>query len=140
MERTRSRVPRWSVSLPLQALSTKANIRSGAPRPAERFVRFAHEFFVDVRAIRLCRIEEGDAAFHGRAQESSHLLLVLGRAVRKAHAHAAQPEGGNFQVAISKFAFLHCFSFEVVSQLMYQPFWSASKSRRCRSSRRRRCG
>src|ERR1700693_3302556 len=39
MERTRSLVPQGLVSLPLQALSTKVNIRSEAPRPAERRVR-----------------------------------------------------------------------------------------------------
>ena len=32
-------------------------------------------------------------------------------AVREAHAHAAQAKSRNFQVAISKFALLHCFSF-----------------------------
>src|SRR6266566_9842624 len=35
------------------------------------------------------------------------LLLVCWRTVGKAHSHAAEPEGRNFQVAVSKCTFLH---------------------------------
>jgi hypothetical protein len=42
---------------------------------------------------------------------TGHLLLVFGWAVRKAHSHAAQSEGRNFQIARSQFALLHNVSF-----------------------------
>src|SRR5438067_10173311 len=43
------------------------------------------------------------------AEQRDHLLLVLGRAVGKAHAHAAQADGRHFEVALAEFALLHCF-------------------------------
>src|ERR1035441_7120732 len=52
---------------------------------------------------------------NGSPEKRGHLLLVFGRTVRKAHSHAAEPESRNFQAALSKFALLHCFSFETVS-------------------------
>ena len=75
---------------------------------AERSESFAHEFLVDERAVDLGGIEKGDAAFDGGPEQGDHLLLVFGRAVGKTHSHAAQSEGGNFQIAFSQFAFLHC--------------------------------
>ena len=74
---------------------------------AEGSERFAHEFFVRERAVDLGGVEERDAAFDGRPDQRDHLLLVLGRAVAEAHSHAAEPEGRDFQVALSEFAFLH---------------------------------
>ena len=82
---------------------------------AEGSEGFAHEFFVQERAVDLGGVEECDAAFHGCPDQSGHLLLVFGRAVRKAHSHAAEPEGRNFQAALSKFALLHCFSLDILS-------------------------
>ena len=79
---------------------------------AERGQGLAHELLVRERAVDLGGVEEGDAAFDGRPEQRDHLLLVLGRAVREAHAHAAEPDGRDFQVAVSEFAFLHCLSFE----------------------------
>src|SRR5271169_963566 len=77
---------------------------------AERRKSFAHEFLVCEWTIDFSRIEECYAAFHGGAENRDHLLLVSSRTVRKAHSHAAQAEGRNFQFIISKFALLHCFS------------------------------
>ena len=75
--------------------------------------RFTDEFFVRERAVDFGGIEECDAALNGRAEQRDHLRLVLGRTVRKAHAHAAEPDGRDFEIASSKFAFLHCaFSFK----------------------------
>ncbi len=74
---------------------------------------FAHEFLVRERAIHFGSVEEGDAALHGGPEQRDHLLLVLGRTVGKAHAHAAQAEGRDFQVALSEFAFLHWFLLQV---------------------------
>ena len=59
------------------------------------------------RAVDFGGVEEGDAAFHGGAEKRDHLLLVFGRTVGKAHSHAAEPEGRDFQIAFSKFALLH---------------------------------
>ena len=70
--------------------------------------RFTHELFVGVRPVRLSRIEERDATIHGRPNERDHLLLVGGRTVAVAHAHAAQAERRNFQATLSQFALLHC--------------------------------
>ena len=75
--------------------------------PAERGKGFAHEFFVCERAVDLGCIEEGDAALDGCPEKCGHLLDVLGRAVRKAHPHAAKPERRNFRAAFSQFALLH---------------------------------
>src|SRR5277367_3143531 len=57
-------------------------------------------------------IKEGDAAFHCGTEKRGHLLLVFGRAVGPTHTHASEPDGRNFQAAVSQFALLHCFSFE----------------------------
>jgi hypothetical protein len=51
-------------------------------------------------------------------EKIGHLLLVFGRAVGKAHAHAAEPDGRNFQIAFPQFALLGCLSFESLSVLM----------------------
>ena len=68
---------------------------------------FAYEVFVQERAVNLGGVKECDAAFHGYPGRSSPACL----AVREAHAHAAEPDGGDFQIAVSKFALLH---FDVV--------------------------
>ncbi len=66
---------------------------------AERLESLAHQIFVRARAIHLGRVEERDAAFDRRPNERDHLLPVLGRSVGEAHAHAAEAEGRNFQIA-----------------------------------------
>jgi hypothetical protein len=74
---------------------------------AERGESFADELFVGVRAVGLGRVEERHAELDGPAKQRRHLLLVRRRAVAEAHAHAAEPQRGHFQIALSKFAFLH---------------------------------
>jgi hypothetical protein len=73
---------------------------------------FANEFFVRERSVDLGRVEEADAALDGRADERNHLLLVTRWAVGEAHAHAAEADGRDFQVAVSKRSLLHCVSFQ----------------------------
>jgi hypothetical protein len=73
--------------------------------------RFAHEFLVRKWTIGLSRIEEGDATVNSRPNEGDHFLPVPGQTVVGAHAHAAKPDSRHFQVAISKFALLHCSSY-----------------------------
>jgi hypothetical protein len=95
-------------SRPFIALKVEPELGGDHHLLAEGSKRLAHELFVGVRAVHLGGVEERDAAFHGCTKKSGHLLLVLGRAVRKAHPHAAEAEGRHFQVALSEFSLLHC--------------------------------
>jgi hypothetical protein len=70
----------------------------------------AHELFVDVRSLYFGGVEEGDAAFDGRSEQSGHLLLVFRRAIGEAHTHAAEAEGGDFRAAFPEFTFLQCWT------------------------------
>src|SRR4029077_19482814 len=89
------------------ALNVETELGGDDHPVAQRRQRLADEFFVGEWAVDFGGIEEGDAALHGRAQHGNHLLLVSGGAVREAHSHAAQAEGGDFQVAVSQFSLLH---------------------------------
>jgi hypothetical protein len=62
---------------------------------------FADEFLVGVGPVDFRRIEESDPAFAGGVEQGGHLLFVLGRTVGKIHAHAAETDGGNFQITFS---------------------------------------
>ena len=44
-------------------------------------------------------VEERDALLDRRPDQGNHLLPVTRRAVTEAHAHAAQPDGRDFQMA-----------------------------------------
>lgn len=70
---------------------------------AVRAQGFAEEFLVVMRtvgrAIDLGGIEKGVAHLHGIGEEFRHFTLVGGRTVSVAHAHAAQPDGGDAQAA-----------------------------------------
>src|SRR5213594_123911 len=70
--------------------------------------RLANQLFVGIRTVNLGGIEECDAAFDGRADERDHRLLVRWDTVALAHPHAAEPECRNLEIALSKFALLHC--------------------------------
>src|SRR5215831_4292234 len=69
-------------------------------------------------AVHFSSIEECDTAFDGRANQRNALLLVYGWAVAVAQPHAAEPYSRDFQIAFSKFALLHCFSFELLYAIM----------------------
>jgi hypothetical protein len=89
--------------------------RSGArtwwrsPPAHGRSEGFAHQLFVRERAVRFGGIEECDAAFDGCPDHRDHVLLISGRTVAKAHPHAAEAEGGHFQIALSECSLLHAF-------------------------------
>jgi hypothetical protein len=68
---------------------------------------FAHELFVRERTVRFGGIEECDATLDGLPEQRDHLLLVCGGTVAIAHAHAAEPDRRDFQVAASELALLH---------------------------------
>src|SRR5207253_596413 len=70
--------------------------------------RLADELFVGVRTVDLGGIEECDTAFDSRADERDHRLLVRWDTVALAHAHAAESEGRDLEIALSKCALLHC--------------------------------
>src|SRR5271156_2530757 len=73
---------------------------------AKRSEGFAHKLFVRKRAVHFGGVKECDAAVHCRMEKIGHLLLIFGRAVAKAHSHAAQARvlklpGCCFQVCAS---------------------------------------
>ena len=67
----------------------------------ERREGFADEFFVRERAVHFGGVKECDAALDGRSDQRDTLLLFDCRAVAKAQTHAAEPDGRDFQVAVS---------------------------------------
>src|SRR5215467_1835536 len=68
---------------------------------------FSDQFLIRERAVNLRCIEESDAALHGGTNERDALLPLHGRPVPKAQSHAAESDGGHFQIAFSNFALLH---------------------------------
>ena len=54
---------------------------------------FADQLFVSERAVDFGGIEEGNASFDGGVEKGGHFLLIFGRAIGKAHSHAAESEG-----------------------------------------------
>jgi hypothetical protein len=59
----------------------------------------ADELLVDERPVDLGGVEEGNAVVDGGTQQRGHLPRVLRRAVGEAHAHAAEADRRNFEVA-----------------------------------------
>ncbi|HEY6045585.1 MAG TPA: hypothetical protein VIU65_03225 [Pyrinomonadaceae bacterium] len=68
---------------------------------------FTHQFFIDERAIDLSCVKECDAAINCRPHQRDHFLFVCGRAVTKAHSHAAEPDDRYLETAVSQFSLLH---------------------------------
>lgn len=62
---------------------------------ADRLERFTDQLLIDVGAIDLSRIEEGDALFGGPADGPDRLGYIGGRVVIAAHVHAARAEFGD---------------------------------------------
>src|SRR2546422_8105679 len=88
-------------------ITSDPELRGDHDLSAHRRQRLANELFVGVRTVDFGGIEECDAAVDGRADERDHRLLVRWDTVALAHPHAAEPEGRDFEVALSKFALLH---------------------------------
>ena len=59
----------------------------------------ADEFFVVERAVDFGGVKESDAALDGGAEQSDGTPSFRERLVGKAHAHAAQAEGGDLKIA-----------------------------------------
>ncbi len=79
----------------------------------------AHELFICERTVHFRGIEKGNAAFDGRAEQCDHRLPVSRWTIRSAHSHAAQPDRRDFQITISKFAFLHFLNSSFDWQKLY---------------------
>jgi hypothetical protein len=92
------RLPSGLISKPNLVAMTTFPRKGSRPRP---------EFFVVERAVDLGRVEEGDAALDGRAEQRDRILLLRETAVGKGHSHAAEAERRYFQIAFSQFALLH---------------------------------
>jgi hypothetical protein len=82
---------------------------------ADRRQGLADQFLVGERAVNFGGVEERNPALDRGADKGDHLLLVLGRTIGKAHAHAAEPDRRNLEAALSQLAFLHC-SFSLSSR------------------------
>ncbi len=91
----------------LSVLELGPELRGNDDLLAERKKRFAHQFFVDERAVDFCGIEKRNAELHCFADQRYHCIPVRGGAAMITHAHAAEADSRNFQVAVSKFALLH---------------------------------
>src|SRR2546426_11879653 len=89
------------------AVNSDPELRGDHHLPAQWSQRLTDEFLVRVGSVNFGGIEECDAAFHGRANERDHRLLVRWETVALAHPHAAEPEGRDLEIALSKFALLH---------------------------------
>jgi len=93
-----------------------AKFRSDDNMSTERLECFSDEFFVGERSVDFGGIEEGDSPRYGCAKERNHLLFVFWRTIRPTHTHAAEANGGNFEIAVAQRAaphFLDLASLEV---------------------------
>jgi hypothetical protein len=68
---------------------------------------FTEQIFVGERSIGLGRVEEGHAMIKSRADQFDRFIFVHRGTKSEAHAHATETDGGDFQIAFSKVAFLH---------------------------------
>ena len=73
---------------------------------ADRGKRLAEKNLIREGSIGLRRVKQGDALVVGETDQLDHLRLVGGRAIKRTHAHAAEAEGGDFEV--SNLAIFHC--------------------------------
>src|SRR5439155_27046216 len=78
-------------------VDVKAELRGNYYRVADWLERFAHQFLIRGRAIRLCCIEHGHATVIGSTDQLDHLYFVGRRSLKRAHAHATAAKGRDFQ-------------------------------------------
>ena len=92
----------------LPALDLEAELGGDHHPVADGGEGLADEFLVRERAVDLGGVEERDPEIDGRPDQRDPLLLLDGRAVAEAQAHAAEAERRHFQVALPELALLHC--------------------------------
>jgi hypothetical protein len=62
-------------------------------------------------------------------EEREHLLFVFGRTVRPTHSHAAEADGGDFEI-VAEFALLHeDFPEKLLKEMYWFPTLSVEKKR-----------
>jgi hypothetical protein len=94
---------------------------------AERLECLTHNLFVDAGAVGLRSVVEGDAPLVSCADELDRLAVIRRRAIAVAEAHAAEPNGRNFKIAVAQPAVLHVVllgssnRYEAVHRLL-EPF------------------
>ena len=99
--------PAVQSGLPAALADLKSEFRGNHHLGAERRESLAHELLVDVRAVDFRGVEKSTAARNGCPDHRDHLLLVAGRAVAGAHAHAAESDGRHFEAAVAEFPPFH---------------------------------
>src|SRR4249919_250042 len=67
----------------------------------------AHKLLVRALAVSFCSVEEGHAALERVADQSDAICLGYRGPVAVAQAHAAQADGGDFELAVAECAGLH---------------------------------
>src|SRR5579872_6221175 len=72
--------------------------------------RFADQLFVGERTVHFGGIEERHAEFHSLADQGNHLLLVRGRPIAEAHAHATEADGRDLLAAFPECSLVHAGS------------------------------
>ena len=90
----------------------EAEFRANKNLGANGLQRLPNQLFVDVRTVTLRGVKKGDATIDRRADHGDRLFFVGGRSEAEAQAHAAQPDGRDFEIGFSKFA---CSHFDVLS-------------------------
>ncbi len=96
-------MPLW----PPSVVKVEAELGGDHHLVAHRRQRLAEQFLVVVGAIGLGGVEEGDAALERGADQGDCRLLLRGRAIAVAEAHAAEAEGGDFEAAFAECALFH---------------------------------
>ena len=91
----------------LLGIECEAELRRDDDAVTDGSEGLAHQVLVGERSVDLRGVEEGDSAVHGSAQHRDHLRAVPGRPVAEAHAHAAEADGRDFELALPERAFLH---------------------------------
>lgn len=72
---------------------------------AERGEGFTHKVFIRVGPVDFGGIKEGDTLSDCGTDKADHGRTVFGWSIAKAHAHAAEPEGGDFEWTLTQIAF-----------------------------------
>jgi hypothetical protein len=92
-------------------------LRSKPNFVANRLQALADQLLIDERPIDLGGVEEGHAQFDGPVEDPDRLSFIRGRSIGPAHAHAAEPDGGDLQSPGSEYARFHpCFSLGRASE------------------------
>ena len=83
---------------------------------------FANNFFINEWAVHLSCIEKSNAPFDRSPHHGNHFLFgARHRPVAFTHPHAAEADGGYFEIALAQFSLLHFFSVSRVCDRQSMP-------------------